>query len=578
VPTGAGPRSIRGGADFNGDGYPDLAVANHGSNSVTILLGNGAGGFIPSPAGPITVGLHPSGVVIGDWNADGIADLAVANEGSNTVSILIGDGTGHFIDAIGSPIIVGMSPVSIDRGHAYSGSPMAVANRDSNTVTLLSPNGSGGYAATSTLPVGNAPSSVAFGNFNDDAYDDLVVANRSDNTVTILLGPTYDPTSTIAVGAGPVFVATGNFNGDNWWDDLVVVNHDSSSLSILFADPYFPGAFIPAAGSPISVGAGPESVARVSGSFPWSADGRYELGPAFLVVNSIDNNVTSVRSYRSSDPLSGTDIGFTQSGASTVATGYAPAFLFPVANGFAVTNEGSDNVTFLLAAGSAPAPDGTICDDSNPCIQSKTCQQGACIGTFAPDGTSCDDGNPCTGPDVCYSGLCKRSPSADGTACNTGNACVQNSTCQSAQCAGTISPDGAPCDDGNPCTSADACSSGVCSGTPVPSPAEVDRSVRVSRAGTDASVTWNLATGATTSSVLRGQLSSLPVGSMPSNETCLASRVPIPTAAAIDPDVPPEGSGFWYLIRGENACGAGPYGYQGFNGVPTVLEISTSCP
>jgi hypothetical protein len=79
--------------DFKGDGRQDLAVANGDSNNVSILLGDGAGGFGAATyfgAGSV----QP--VAVGDFNRDGRQDLAVANNGSNNVSILLGDGTGHF--------------------------------------------------------------------------------------------------------------------------------------------------------------------------------------------------------------------------------------------------------------------------------------------------------------------------------------------------------------------------------------------------------------------------------------------------------------------------------------------------
>src|SRR3989442_15554132 len=80
--------------DFNRDGIQDLAVANFGSNTVSVLLGNGDGTFRP----PLTVvvGGGPASVAVGDFNGDGVQDLAVANSGSNTVSVLLGNGDGTF--------------------------------------------------------------------------------------------------------------------------------------------------------------------------------------------------------------------------------------------------------------------------------------------------------------------------------------------------------------------------------------------------------------------------------------------------------------------------------------------------
>src|SRR5436305_601039 len=58
-------------ADFNGDEKPDLAVANAGSNDVTVLLGNGSGGFAPATGSPFAVGTTPGGITSADFDGDG---------------------------------------------------------------------------------------------------------------------------------------------------------------------------------------------------------------------------------------------------------------------------------------------------------------------------------------------------------------------------------------------------------------------------------------------------------------------------------------------------------------------------
>src|SRR4051812_48896439 len=77
-PVGADPLSVAVG-DFNGDSNPDLAVANVSSNDVSILLGNGSGGFSPAPGSPLPAGSGPISVAVGDFNEDSDPDLAVAN-------------------------------------------------------------------------------------------------------------------------------------------------------------------------------------------------------------------------------------------------------------------------------------------------------------------------------------------------------------------------------------------------------------------------------------------------------------------------------------------------------------------
>jgi len=80
--------------DFNGDRVQDLAVANRGSASVSVLLGNGDGTFRAAPT--VAVGTNPFSVAVGDFNRDGLQDLAVTNFGSNNVSVLLGNGDGTF--------------------------------------------------------------------------------------------------------------------------------------------------------------------------------------------------------------------------------------------------------------------------------------------------------------------------------------------------------------------------------------------------------------------------------------------------------------------------------------------------
>jgi hypothetical protein len=83
--------------DFNRDGRRDLAVANSGSNTVSILFGNGDGSF--QAAVNYAVGTQPASIVAADFNRDGQTDLAVANNGSDNVSILVGVGNGTFLPA-----------------------------------------------------------------------------------------------------------------------------------------------------------------------------------------------------------------------------------------------------------------------------------------------------------------------------------------------------------------------------------------------------------------------------------------------------------------------------------------------
>lgn len=93
-------------ADFNHDGKQDIAVTNSNDNTVMILLGDGSGGFAAAPGSPITVGNFPYAVLAKDFDNDGKMDLAVVNAGAGNVTILLGNGAGGFAPAPGSPVYV----------------------------------------------------------------------------------------------------------------------------------------------------------------------------------------------------------------------------------------------------------------------------------------------------------------------------------------------------------------------------------------------------------------------------------------------------------------------------------------
>src|SRR5215510_8638865 len=142
---GAGPDPVSVAVgDFNGDGVQDLVVANSGdfdSGNISVLLGNGDGTF--QAAVNFGAGNNPSSIAVGDFNGDGIQDLTVAHGffGSNSVSVLLGNGDGTFQEAVNFG--AGIFPVSVAVGDFNGdGRPdLAVANDffgiDPGLVTVL---------------------------------------------------------------------------------------------------------------------------------------------------------------------------------------------------------------------------------------------------------------------------------------------------------------------------------------------------------------------------------------------------------------------------------------------------------
>jgi FG-GAP-like repeat len=178
-------------ADLNGDGRLDLALTNFGTDlgsgagtTVSVLLGQVGGGFSNRT---LTTGTNPSSVAIGDLNGDGRLDLAVANAGSNTVSVLLGNGDGTF--QAQTQYATGTNPESVAIGDLNGDGrlDLAVANYDSNTVSVLLGNVGGGFQAQTQYPTGTNPASVAIRDLNGDGRLDLAVANAGSNNVTVLL-------------------------------------------------------------------------------------------------------------------------------------------------------------------------------------------------------------------------------------------------------------------------------------------------------------------------------------------------------------------------------------------------------
>ena len=155
VAVGTNPYSVAVG-DFNGDGEQDIAAANRASNSVSIRLGDGQGGF--SGTTEIFVGLKPISVAVGDFNGDGKQDIAVANRLSDTISIRLGDGQGGFSGTTEVGVGSRSRPVSVAVGD-FNGDgkqDIAVANQFSSTISIGLGDGQGGFSGTTSI-VGDLP-------------------------------------------------------------------------------------------------------------------------------------------------------------------------------------------------------------------------------------------------------------------------------------------------------------------------------------------------------------------------------------------------------------------------------------
>jgi len=189
--TGRRPVSVALG-DFDEDGKLDLAVANQDSNSVSILRGLGNGTFRPAleySAGPL-----PAYVTVGDFNNDGHLDLAFANQtgySTGTVTVLQGLGNATFRSPLSfevgsNPSFVTSADLNLD-GRL----DLAVADTGTNTISVLlgvpSADGNMTFKPRQVFEVGSAPAWITVADLNGDGLPDLVVTNSRSGTVQTLI-------------------------------------------------------------------------------------------------------------------------------------------------------------------------------------------------------------------------------------------------------------------------------------------------------------------------------------------------------------------------------------------------------
>ncbi len=246
--VGAGPQAITA-ADLNGDGKPDLIVANLTAGTVSVLLNTSAAGSVSFAAQQtFAVGTNPIFVATADVNGDGKPDLAVTNIGDNTVSVLANQtaaGATSAAFAAQQTFAVGGSPIPVVAVDLNGdGKPdLAVANSADQTVSVLlntSVAGSVSFAAQQTFAVGQTPQGLVAADLSGDGKPDLAAANFDDGTVSVLVNATaagattasFAAQQTFATGTNPVPLAAADFNGDGQ-ADLAVANNAGGTVGVL---------------------------------------------------------------------------------------------------------------------------------------------------------------------------------------------------------------------------------------------------------------------------------------------------------------------------------------------------------
>jgi hypothetical protein len=237
--------------DFNGDGIPDFVTPNYFEfgGSPTIFLGKGDGTFTFKPMS-LTLDYFPTSVVVGDFNGDGILDLAFSD--LNGVEIALGNGDGTFNETSASPIHVPAELYSLQIGDFNHDGKLDLAGLDDyfDQIVILLGAGDGTFAVTTTTPGVNAsfdpPHQIAAADFNGDGVPDLAMLTDDVNTASILLTVPTETATVIVNGIAPIGAGTHNvdasYAGDSHYSAVT-----SSTIS-LFAG-LAPLVVTPAAGT-----------------------------------------------------------------------------------------------------------------------------------------------------------------------------------------------------------------------------------------------------------------------------------------------------------------------------------------
>jgi hypothetical protein len=250
--TGKAPEGIATG-DLNGDGKPDLVVANKEDSTVSVLINKGNGTF-PAPV-PYSTGLGPDAVALGDLG-NGHLDIVTANATESTVSVLLGNGNGTFTppseeNKTGAhPVAVAVGDLNGDgKADIVTANGLSGTEAEPGTVSILLGEGNGKFAKQQQIAVGPAkvkgPAGVAIADLNGDGKPDIVVTNPEANSVSVLINEGEKEGKLVfreaeyklglgpaQTGTGPVGIAVADLTG-NGVKDIVTANEKAGTVSVL---------------------------------------------------------------------------------------------------------------------------------------------------------------------------------------------------------------------------------------------------------------------------------------------------------------------------------------------------------
>lgn len=245
-PVGLYPEAAVG-ADFNGDGRPDLAVAvaNNVASNLSVLLANGDSTF--QAVRISAAGYNPTSLAVGDFNEDGRLDAATSNADDVRVYLGNGDGTfqaGQVVSVSGpTPLAVAVGDVDGDGrvdlvATSFYQEPLVCdaygcSSGVQGYMDVLLGRGDGTFPVRNTYSLGGVrATALALGDMNGDGRQDVVVASNESGSVGVWLGNgdgTLQARGYIDTVHSHRAVAVADFNGDGWHD---IVMADGTTLGV----------------------------------------------------------------------------------------------------------------------------------------------------------------------------------------------------------------------------------------------------------------------------------------------------------------------------------------------------------